>query len=66
MTIHVRCACSRADCINAIRVDSDGLWFNHEKSQSQEMLIYLDANGAVELIKRLRKFLIEKTESGTL
>lgn len=64
MTEHIRCACGRSDCINEIRISSEGLWINHEKSPSQEMLMYLDANGIVEFIRKLRVLLLEKTNNG--
>lgn len=57
----MKCSC-KSGCCGNIRFSSGdhGIWIVHEKAP-QEMLIYVDANALVELIKEAKECLMEMT-----
>jgi hypothetical protein len=62
----IKCACRNPDCQIAIHFEPPtintlpGIWFTGK--YGEETLMYVDANTIVELIRELKKILIEMTE----
>lgn len=59
----IKCSCDGPDCRIAIHINSGGdyleLWFTDKNGM--DSLMYLDADGAVALIRKLRERLMELT-----
>jgi len=56
----IKCKCGEEECRIEISIEKDVLFFRTNEGETN--LIYLDANSIVNLIKELRKALIEMTE----
>jgi hypothetical protein len=52
----IKCACGTAECKGNVRIDDNCLWV--ENDNGKEVMIYLDANAKVALIRELHLSLV--------
>lgn len=54
----IKCACGKPECKGRVFMDSTSLWLENDKGV--EVMIYLDPNAKVALIRELQESLLPK------